>query len=279
MHTPPRSRLAGAVSALALAATFALGGAGAAAAGERQAAGPSYVALGDSYSSGTGAGSYDPAGGDCKRSSKSYPALWAAAHSPSKFSFAACSGARTNDVLNGQLGPLNSGTGLVSISIGGNDAGFGDTMSTCVLNSDQACLDRIATARTFVKNELPGRLDTVYNAIRAKAPSAKVVVLGYPRFYKTGVLCAGLSDTKRQAINGAADLIDSVISQRAAAHGFAYGNVTTTFAGHELCSGSAWLHSVTFPVDESYHPTAAGHAGGYLPVMTSAASRLAGVRP
>ena len=34
-----------------------------------------YVALGDSYASGVGAGNYDPAGGDCKRSANSYPSL------------------------------------------------------------------------------------------------------------------------------------------------------------------------------------------------------------
>ena len=28
-----------------------------------------------------------------------------------------------------------------------------------------------------------------------------------------------------------------------------------------------WLHSVTFPIGDSYHPTAAGQSGGYYPVM------------
>ena len=36
-----------------------------------------YVALGDSYSSGVGAGSYISSSGDCKRSTKAYPQLWA----------------------------------------------------------------------------------------------------------------------------------------------------------------------------------------------------------
>ncbi|MFF7730340.1 SGNH/GDSL hydrolase family protein [Streptomyces sp. NPDC008001] len=265
------SRLAGSLSAFALAATLALTGAGAAQASE-QSATPAYVALGDSYSSGLGAGSYYTNSGDCKRSSKSYPALWAAAHAPASFAFTACSGARTGDVLSGQLGPLNRSTGLVSISIGGNDAGFSDTMVTCVLNSDSACLNRINQARTYVQNTLPGDLDKVYTAIQGRAPAAHVVVLGYPRFYKLGaVTCAGLSETKRSAINSAADLLNSVIAKRAADHGFSYGDAAAGFAGHELCSGSPWLNSVTFPVDSSYHPTAAGQSGGYLPVFASAA--------
>ncbi|MEU7136177.1 SGNH/GDSL hydrolase family protein [Streptomyces sp. NPDC046261] len=263
-------RCAGALSALVLTTALALGGAGTAHSAERSST-PAYVALGDSYSSGLGAGGYDSASGSCKRSTRSYPALWAAAHAPSSFAFTACSGARTGDVLSGQLGPLNASTGLVSISVGGNDAGFADTMTACVLGTDSACLNRIATARAFIQNELPAKLDGVYSAIHSRAPRAQVVVLGYPRFYKTGVTCVGLSDTKRKAINAASDHINSVIAKRAADHGFAYGDVTTTFAGHELCSGSAWLNSVAFPVDESYHPNAAGQSGGYLPVFSSAA--------
>jgi hypothetical protein len=100
-------------------------------------------------------------------------------------------------------------TALVSISVGGNDAGFSDVMTTCVLQSDSACLARIATAKAYVDSTLPGLLDKVYSAISAKAPAAHVVVLGYPRFYKLGTTCLGLSATKRSAINGAADYLDS----------------------------------------------------------------------
>ncbi|MFE5868985.1 SGNH/GDSL hydrolase family protein [Streptomyces roseifaciens] len=264
------SRLAGSLSAITLAATLALTGAGSAQASTKPAT-PAYVALGDSYSSGLGAGSYYTNSGDCKRSAKSYPALWAAAHAPASFAFDACAGARTGDVLSKQLGSLNGSTGLVSLSIGGNDAGFGDTMVTCVLNSDSACINRINEARTFVQNTLPGELDKVYTAIKGRAPSAHVVVLGYPRFYKLGASCAGLSETKRKAINAAADLLNSVIAKRVADHGFTYGDAAAAFAGHELCSGSPWLNSVTLPVESSYHPTAAGQSGGYLPVFSRAA--------
>jgi lysophospholipase L1-like esterase len=241
-------------------------------AGVSHAAAPAYVALGDSYSAGVGAGSYISSSGTCYRSSASYPALWAAANSPSSFSFTACSGAVTTDVINSQLGPLNSATGLVSISIGGNDAGFADVMTTCILSTDSGCLTRINTAIDYANNTLPARLDAVYNAISAKAPSAHVVVLGYPRFYKlNSTLCVGLSETKRAAINNAADLLNDGIAKRAADHGFTFADVRTAFTGHELCSGSAWLHSLTIPTYESYHPTAAGQSGGYLPALKAAA--------
>lgn len=182
------------VTSLLAAVTLALTGASAAAAADAQAAG-GYVALGDSYSSGVGAGSYDSGSGDCRRTPKAYPALWAAANSPASFDFVACSGAVTSDVLNKQMGPLNSSTSLVSLTIGGNDAGFADVMTTCVLQSEANCIARVNTAKAFVESTLPGRLDSVYSQVRAKAPSANVVVLGYPRFYKLNGTCvAGLTE-------------------------------------------------------------------------------------
>ncbi|WP_217238836.1 SGNH/GDSL hydrolase family protein [Streptomyces sp. AC555_RSS877] len=266
-----RSRFAAYVGSLLLAVATALTGATTAHAAQLAAPG-GYVALGDSYSSGVGAGSYLSASGNCKRSTKAYPYLWAAAHSPSSFDFTACSGARTGDVLANQLTPLSAATALVSISVGGNDAGFADVMTTCVLQSDSSCLSRINTAKAYVDSTLPGKLDSVYSAIRSKAPAARVVVLGYPRFYKLNTTCLGLSETKRKAINDAADYLDTAIAKRAANFGYAFGDVRTTFTGHEICSGSSWLRSLNLlNIGESYHPTAAGQSGGYLPVFNGLA--------
>lgn len=240
------------------------------AAGPASAAGVNYVALGDSYSSGNGAGSYISASGDCHRSTNAYPYLYMENHATSSFSFEACSGAVTTDVTNNQLGPLNSSTGLVSISIGGNDAGFSDVMTTCVTGSDSTCVDRVNQAENYARNTLPGRLNTTYNAIRAKAPNAKVVVLGYPHMYTLNVFCIGMSDTKHRKIDEASDVIDSVIANQAAAHGFTFGDVRGTFSGHELCSGDDYLHALDVnPTWASYHPTALGHSAGYYPVLNA----------
>ncbi|MFG2266294.1 SGNH/GDSL hydrolase family protein [Streptomyces sp. NPDC048720] len=266
-----RSRLTGFVTSLLLATGLSLTGAATAQASSTAVTG-GYVALGDSYSSGVGSGSYISSSGSCDRSTKAYPYLWNAAHSPSSFAFNACSGAKTGDVLANQLGSLNSSTGLVSITIGGNDAGFADVMTTCVTSSDSTCLAKINAAKAYVDSTLPGKLDTVYDAISAKAPSARVVVIGYPRFYKLGQTCLGLSETKRSAINDAADYLDNAVQKRALDHNFVFGDVRTTFTGHEICSSSSWLHSVNWlDIGESYHPTATGQSGGYLPVLTNAA--------
>ncbi|PRH78505.1 lipase [Streptomyces solincola] len=257
---------------LLLGATLTLTGAATAQAADARAAAVDYVALGDSYSSGVGAGAYDSASGNCKRTPRAYPALWAAANAPSSFAFTACSGARTNDVTAGQLGPLTAATDLVSITVGGNDAGFADVMTTCVLESESSCVARVNQAKGYVDSTLPGRLDTVYRAIRSKAPAARVVVLGYPRFYRIGGGCiAGLTENERRAINGAADHLNTATAKRAADHGYTFADVVPAFTGHEICSGSAWLHSVNWlNIGESYHPTASGQSGGYLPSFRNA---------
>jgi lysophospholipase L1-like esterase len=258
-----RSRTAALTAATAVLGLTALTGATPAA-----AAGGNYVALGDSYSSGAGAGSYES--GSCEHSDNAYAKLWQSANSPSAFSFTACTGATTSTVLSDQLGPLSTGTSLVTLTVGGNDAGFADTMQACVLQGESVCLSKIDTARSYVDNTLPGQLDKVYDAIHDRAPNAHVVVLGYPHFYKIDGTCSvGISENSRSAVNGAVDEIDAVTAKRAAAHGFTFGDVRSTFSGHEICSGDSWLHSVTVPVEDSYHPTAAGQSGGYLPVLNA----------
>lgn len=234
-----------------------------------QAAGDNYVALGDSYASGTGAGAYS--GGDCLRSANSYPARWAAANAPASFTFAACSGAATDDVRGSQVNSLSASTTLVSISIGGNDAGFADVMITCTTSSSSACVRRVNEAKAYVKDELPARLDATYAAIRAKAPNARVVVMGYPRVMTTGS-CWWFSGTKRSAINSAADELSVLTHQRASAAGFKYEDVRDNFAGHEVCTSSEWINGIVWGnLVESYHPNSAGHARAYLPAFSGAA--------
>ncbi|MEU9931666.1 SGNH/GDSL hydrolase family protein [Streptomyces anulatus] len=263
-------RIRASVVTLALAAVAALGASGPASAADSAAAG-GYVALGDSYSSGVGAGSYLSDSGDCRRSTNAYPYLWQAANSPASFDFVACSGATTSSVASSQLGVLSSSTSLVSVTAGGNDVGFADVMQDCVLSSEATCISSVNNAVSQMNNSLPGSLDSLYDGIRARAPQAQVVVLGYPRFYKLAGSCfAGLTEAERAAINNASDVLNDVIAKRSADAGFTFSSVVDEFTGHELCSGDAWLHSVSVPIYNSYHPKAAGQSGGYLPAFRSA---------
>ena len=229
-----------------------------------------YVALGDSYSSGVGAGDYISSGGSCERSVNAYPERWAAAHSPASFVSVACSGATTADVLSSQLSALSASTTLVSITIGGNDAGFASVMETCVLSSTSSCLKAVAAAEAFVASQLPARLDATLRAIRAHAPAARVVVLGYPDLYdlSRSSFCIGLSTQDRTALDNGAGALDAALQAAARANHDTFADVRGQFADHEICDPGSWLHSVDiFAISSSYHPTAAGQEQGYLPVF------------
>jgi len=232
-----------------------------------------YVALGDSYSSGVGAGSYTTESGSCDRSPNAYSALWAKAHAPASYRSVACSGATTTSVISTQLSALSSSTNLVSVTAGGNDIGFSNIMQTCVLYGTTQCVAAVDAAETKARNNLPGLLNNLYNGIRSHAPNARVVVLDYPVFYDTSVsFCIGLSGTSRAKIDEGINLADGIIKSAAAGHGFAFAEARTSFLGHQICDGTSWLHSLNYlDISESYHPTAAGQSGGYLPVFTSAA--------
>jgi hypothetical protein len=161
---------------------------------------------------------------------------------------------------------------LVSVTIGGNDANFASTMETCILSSTSTCESKVAADEQIVSTQLPGRLNTMLADIRAKAPSARIVLVGYPDFYDLSAsFCIGLSSGDHQAIDTGIDLLDSVMATAAASNGAVFADPRAQFSGHELCDGAGWLNSLTIPVGNSYHPTATGQKSGYLPVFTAAA--------
>ncbi len=230
-----------------------------------------YVALGDSYSSGLGAGDYISSSGSCDRSTKAYPEQWADANAPASFVSVACAGATTADVISSQVSALSASTTLVSITIGGNDAGFSSVMETCVLSSTSTCLNAVSNAEAFVRTQLPALLDTTLQSIRAHAPAAKIVVLGYPDLYdlSRSSTCIGLSTKDRAALNGGADDLDGALATAAANNADTFADVRPQFAGHEICDSGSWLNSVDiFAISSSYHPNTAGQEQGYQPVFT-----------
>ncbi|MFV2114736.1 SGNH/GDSL hydrolase family protein [Micromonospora sp. LOL_025] len=241
-----------------------------------QAAGHHYVALGDSYASGVGAGSYTSESGTCKRSTNAFSARWAAANAPASYTSVACAGAKTTDVINSQVAALSSQTTLVSITIGGNDAGFGNIMSTCALRGSSACIAAVDAAQAQARANLPGLLDRAYAAIRGKAPNARVVVLSYPVFYQLGTTCIGIGEAARAKVNEGINLVDSLISAAAARAGFTFADVRSIFVGHQICSGNKWIHAVDIlNLSNSYHPMVTGQTNGYLPVFTQAVGQSA----
>lgn len=231
------------------------------------AAAEQYVALGDSYSSGTGTRTYFES--SCQRSLFSYPELIAQQRPNTSLVLAACSGAKTTDVLANQVLSLGASTAIVTITIGGNDAGFSEVITQCALPWPFSCSSNINNAQAFIRNTLPGRLDSVYAQIRSRSPSARVLVLGYPRLFM-GVDCnAGtfFSGEEMTRLNQTADQLRDVTRARAQAAGFTFLDAIPAFTGHAVCSSSEWLNGLSNPVGESYNPNRSGHSSGYEPLV------------
>lgn len=232
----------------------------------------SYVALGDSFSSGNGTFLPDRSL-SCYRSSYAYPALVDRQRPNTDLDFRACSGAETSDVLSRQVGALDADTDLVSITIGGNDIGFVDLILACGGTFSPTCSSAVSRAKERIASELPARLDAVYAAIDAGAPNARAVaVLGYGRFFGSNLSCAaarGITSTEAGLLNGVADALDAVISARAAAAGFSYVSAIGPFTGHDVCAPDPWLNGRGYSLPDIFHPTRSGHRNGYVPMVRS----------
>ncbi len=230
-----------------------------------------YVALGDSYSSGTANPPYDPAAPDCQRSATAWPGRtgdrlgWTTVN-------LACAGATTAAVTTGYKGQpaqadalaaVDPAADVVSVTVGGNDAGFGTVLGACLL-ADCAETGVLAASKAFMLTGLPQRLSTAYRRIRAAAPGADLVVVGYPRLFPSSARdvtgCPWLTDDERRGLNRAADLLNAVIAWEAHRAGARFVDVRRALRGHELCTAEPWVYPLGQDADVSSwaHPTAPG---------------------
>jgi hypothetical protein len=116
----------------------------------------------------------------------------------------------------------------------------------------------------------------VNNAIKSRAPNAKVIALDYPRLFN-GTDCNAFtwfSPSEETRLNQTADMIKNVVSAAATRAGanFLFRDVIPPFIGHAVCDGGSgssteWINGLSNPVGESYHPKTTGHANGYYPVV------------
>lgn len=239
-----------------------------------------YVALGDSYAAGGGAGSYLSDGTDCHRSLKGYPGLIASAGGYA-LNLQACSGATINDVATKQLGPLaTAAPNKVTITVGGNDVGFASTMSTCLGSDTEACLARVASGEAAIADPdpttgLPARLRNLFTDVKSVSPTtATIVATAYPQLLSARrpdcSLVTNFTLAEVTALNTAASDLAALIRREAEAVGIRYAEVQGNFTGHEVCTSSPWIHNVRpFSQFESFHPNSTGYASGYKPVVSA----------
>lgn len=223
--------------------------------------------MGDSYSSGEGNPPFDAGTAlerdhntdKCHRS----PLAWPRTLGGSPDLHIACSGAVIADLLygSGYIAPDDhsqyerllaaqaaSPVSLVTITIGGNDLGFPDILSTCFTND---CTPQLNVASEYLP-ALKKQLVEVYKTIREDAPSARIVVVGYPRLFPRGVAvnCGWLTHAEKTAATAlAADLdtaIADAVAEANAQHVDAtYVSVLDALQGHELCTTSPWVYRLS----------------------------------
>ena len=229
-----------------------------------------YVALGDSFSSGVGTGSYTLSS-SCRRSVYAYPYLVSQQRPNTALDFVACSGATTSDVMANQIQAVTATTSIVSVTIGGNDIRFADLIVQCTLSNCSSALD---STRTTLPTVLEPRLDAVYTAISNQAAfGASVVVLGYPRIFTDRRVASARSGSARR--NGrrrtSSPTRSTASSRRAPPRSVSRtGARSAPFSTHAVCASSPWVNGLSlFNLTESYHPNRNGNSLGYAPLVRS----------
>jgi lysophospholipase L1-like esterase len=272
------------VAPLLLATAIPLATAGPAAAEPEQGPVQRYVALGDSYAAGplvpipTG----EPAG--CLRSDRNYPSVVAQGLGVTDFRDVSCSGATTENVTGPQSVPLGENppqldalapdTQLVTISIGGNDIGFGDIVTECATRSPlqptgSACKDHYTAGGT---DQLAQRIDQaapqvarVLAAIDERSPDARVLLVGYPAILPDeGPGCfpvVPFSPGDVDYLRGVEKQLNAMLAAEAAGAGAEFVDTYTPSIGHDACQppGTKWVEGLvpTAPA-APVHPNALG---------------------
>jgi lysophospholipase L1-like esterase len=242
------------------------------------AAGAPLVSLGDSYSSGEGAGPFDR-GTDslfdrCHRSANAWPRLLGVPMAD----HLACSGAKTQNFYKGQtIGGADHVPQLdrlraiaaqrriarVLVTIGGNDLGFASIIKDCFV---ERCLKHIDTVqlprlRDIVQPAVTRALEAAQKASRG----ADVVLVGYPDLIApattTLAACGSwLSDFEKPRLRRLQRELDAEQRQAAADAGARYISVRRALAGHELCTRDPWVRAIGLHTNlhQEGHPTVDG---------------------
>lgn len=223
----------------------------------------SYVALGDSYAAGQGAGHYF---NSCLQSRRGYPAKLDRTRRVNLRANAACTGASTADVMTTQLVSLNRRTRLVTLTVGANDLQVAAVAAACVTGPNPTCQAAIGQAVALLTPQpggasvLGSRLAATYASVAQAAPNARILVTGYPYLFEAPTPGNPNADTI-VAINQATAALNTTIQAAVASIrtldvNIAYVDVTTRFAGHGLGSTTPFINGAG---PDAFHPTARGY--------------------
>jgi lysophospholipase L1-like esterase len=248
-------------------------------AGQAAAAPLRYVALGDSFSAASGVLPPDPlAPPQCLRSIRNYPHVIARA-TGAQLTDVTCGAAETKDFFEPQysgmapqLDAVRRGTQLVTMTIGGNDSGvFIDAIVSCgsagllTLGQGSPCKDRYGSSfEDTIRTTTYPSLVRALRAVKAKAPRARVAILGYPWIMPASGGCFDkmpVATGDVPYLRGIQATLNDAVRRAAAATGATYVNLNKVSDGHDACQpiGVRWVEPVlqtTNPV--VVHPNALG---------------------
>jgi lysophospholipase L1-like esterase len=242
-----------------------------------------YVSLGDSYTAGPFVPGPDMKSGGCLRSGRNYPSLVASALHPASFTDVSCYGARTADmtasqsILGGtnppQLNALSPVDTLVTLQIGGNDLGFNHITLTCALLSltdpfGSPCQDHYEAGGTnqlaLSIARIAPKVGAVLAGIHARAPHARVLLVGYPDILPSGAGCWPEEPIARGDVPYLRDveiLANRALAVEAARNGATYVDTFTDSVGHDACRppGVKWVEGlIPTSLAAPFHPNELG---------------------
>jgi lysophospholipase L1-like esterase len=265
------------------AAWFALAGTTTAA-----ASGSVYVSLGDSYTAAPLVLNQVGQPIDCARSDHNYPSVVAQRLGVTKHIDVSCSSAETKHMTEPQTGLPLGGTNppqfdglrrdadLVTVGIGGNDAGLVGVAEECAQlgftdPNGTACRDHYApggndTIAARIEETRP-RIDAVLQGIHERSPNARVAIVGYPDVLPIdGTNCypmVPLSKDDVAYIDSLIRRINAMIEDEAAANGAIFVDTYDDSIGHDVCKlpPTRWFEGLV-PTEPAFplHPNAKGEA-------------------
>ena len=242
-----------------------------------------YVALGDSYSAASGVLPPDlSAPLLCLRSTRNYPHV-ITERTGADLTDVTCGGAKTKDFTESQypgvapqLDAVTADTDLVTLTIGGNDNNtFISAILACgtaglgTLGHGSPCKDLYGSsfADTVVTSTYPA-VRSALEAVRAKAPHARIAVLGYPWIMpaEADATCFAKMPIASGDVPYLRDLqatLNGVIERAAHETGAVFVDLSEASDGHDACAsaGERWIEPVLFGTNTvPVHPNARGEA-------------------
>jgi lysophospholipase L1-like esterase len=245
------------------------------------------VALGDSYTAGDLLPislTSKPFG--CLRSSDAYPAQVAKALGASADLIdASCTGAGVTDMTQPQrtymgtnppqLSVLAPDDSVVMLTLGGDDMGFMHSLDTCMQLSvtdpfGSPCERHFTSGgtgqfATKVAAEGP-KIVTVLDEIHARAPRARILLVGYPDLFPQQGGCwpiVPITDGDISYLRGIETQLNATLADAARTAGATFVNTYTPTIGHDFCQSSK-VKDVEGLVPTSlaapFHPNARGQS-------------------